>query len=87
MTIEPEAIQGVRVVALKSHPDERGRFLETFRQEWFPGRPVMVQGNRSDSKEGVLRGLHFHRKQADYWVAEQSARARRRDRGAGLQPC
>jgi dTDP-4-dehydrorhamnose 3,5-epimerase len=27
----------------------------------------MVQGNCSLSKMGVLRGLHFHRKQADFW--------------------
>jgi dTDP-4-dehydrorhamnose 3,5-epimerase len=28
----------------------------------------MVQGNRSDSAAGTIRGLHFHRKQADYWL-------------------
>jgi dTDP-4-dehydrorhamnose 3,5-epimerase len=28
----------------------------------------MVQANLSVSKKGVLRGLHFHRLQADYWV-------------------
>src|SRR5687768_16341454 len=27
----------------------------------------MIQGNRSDSGRGVLRGLHYHRRQADYW--------------------
>lgn len=27
----------------------------------------MVQANRSDSKAGVLRGLHYHVRQADYW--------------------
>jgi dTDP-4-dehydrorhamnose 3,5-epimerase len=27
----------------------------------------MVQGNLSRSSRDVLRGLHFHRKQADYW--------------------
>ena len=67
MTAEAEQIPGVKVVALTSHKDRRGRFLETYRQEWFPGRPPMVQSNRSDSAAGVLRGLHFHRKQADYW--------------------
>ncbi|RMG06659.1 MAG: dTDP-4-keto-6-deoxy-D-glucose epimerase [Planctomycetota bacterium] len=58
---------GVRRVALTAHRDERGAFLETFRQEWFPGRPPMVQANRSESRAGVLRGLHFHLRQADYW--------------------
>ena len=27
----------------------------------------MVQSNLSRSRAGVLRGLHFHRDQADYW--------------------
>lgn len=27
----------------------------------------MVQGVRSDSRRGVVRALHYHRKQADYW--------------------
>jgi dTDP-4-dehydrorhamnose 3,5-epimerase len=62
-------IPGVVLVHLSAHADERGRFVETFRQEWFPDTPPMVQGNRSDSKAGVLRGLHFHLKQADYWYA------------------
>ncbi len=67
-TVTAESLPGVRVVPLRSHPDQRGRFVETFRQEWFPGLPPMVQGNCSESYAGVLRGLHFHRKQADYWV-------------------
>ncbi len=28
----------------------------------------MVQANLSVSHAGVLRGIHFHRSQADYWV-------------------
>lgn len=60
-------IPGVIVRELVQHGDERGFFCESFRQEWFPGRKAMVQGNRSDSQKGVLRGLHFHRNQADYW--------------------
>lgn len=55
------------VVRLDAHADDRGRLLETFRQEWFPGTPPMVQGIRSESRRGVVRGLHFHRHQADYW--------------------
>lgn len=52
---------------LTVHGDDRGRFVETFRQEWFEGLPQMIQGNRSDSVRGVLRGLHYHHNQADYW--------------------
>jgi len=64
---ESERIRGVYVARLQSHPDERGRFLETFRRTWVPGSREMVQGNRSDSQPGVLRGIHYHLFQADYW--------------------
>ena len=62
-----QVIAGVVVVSLTEHGDERGRFVETFRQEWLGDARPMVQGNRSDSVRGVLRGLHYHRRQADYW--------------------
>lgn len=65
---ESEHIEGVYIVELKPYVDERGRFLETFRKEWFPQRAWdVVQANRSDSRAGVLRGLHYHFKQVDYW--------------------
>jgi dTDP-4-dehydrorhamnose 3,5-epimerase len=31
-------------------------------------RPRFVQANLSTSAAGVLRGLHYHRRQLDYWV-------------------
>lgn len=65
---ESDLIEGVFFVALKPFEDERGRFLETFRREWFPQRTWnVVQGNASYSQAGVLRGLHFHHRQVDYW--------------------
>lgn len=65
-----EVISGVKFVHLKAFGDERGRFLETFRREWFPERTwENFQANRSDSKAGVLRGLHYHFHQIDYWYA------------------
>ncbi len=64
---ESERIAGVRIVSLQSFADARGRFCETWRAEWFPGAAPMIQGNRSDSVAGVLRGLHYHLRQADYW--------------------
>lgn len=67
VSIDPSEIPGVSVRPLTIHQDERGCFVETYREEWFPGRPHMVQGNRADSVAHVLRGLHFHRHQADYW--------------------
>lgn len=66
------AIRDVYVVELEPYSDRRGRFLETFRKEWFPQRSWdIVQTNRSDSKAGVLRGLHYHFHQVDYWYVVQ----------------
>lgn len=63
-----ESIDGVYIVPIRTFSDERGRFMETFRREWFPGLNWdRIQNNRSDSKAGVLRGLHYHFKQIDYW--------------------
>ena len=65
---ESNLIKDVQIVTLKPFGDERGRFMETFRKAWFPQRSwEIVQTNRSDSKAGVLRGLHYHFKQIDYW--------------------
>ena len=61
-------IEGVRLIPLTSHPDNRGSFTEDYRREWLPEMREMVQGNISISKANVLRGLHFHRKQADWWT-------------------
>ncbi len=60
-------IQGIVVVRLAAFGDARGQFFETYRRSWIPEAREMIQGNRSDSKAGVLRGLHYHRKQADFW--------------------
>jgi dTDP-4-dehydrorhamnose 3,5-epimerase len=79
-----EAIQGVQVVELVARSDERGQFLETFRKEWFPQRAwEHVQTNRSDSRRGVLRGLHYHHRQVDYWYV---ARGQIRVGFADLRP-
>lgn len=66
--VESSIIAGVKFAHLRAFGDERGRFLETFRKNWFPERTwEIVQTNRSDSIAGVLRGLHYHFKQVDYW--------------------
>ncbi len=63
-----EPIADVKIVELLARKDERGQFIETFRKEWFPERGwERMQTNRSDSKAGVLRGLHYHHRQVDYW--------------------
>lgn len=56
------------MVRLRPFADDRGRFVEIFRKEWFPQRTWdIVQSNRSESAAGVLRGLHYHHHQVDYW--------------------
>ena len=65
---ESDRIRGVYVVPLQSFADDRGYFFESFRKSWVPGVAEMIQGNVSFSKAGVLRGMHYHLKQADFWL-------------------
>jgi len=60
-------IDGVLLFQLTSHPDDRGSLTDDYRREWISGGREMVQGNISKSRANVLRGLHFHRQQADWW--------------------
>ena len=71
-----DKINGVQIAHLVAYPDSRGRFIETFRKEWFPQREFgKVQMNASYSSEGIVRGLHYHHRQVDYWyVASGSIR-------------
>jgi dTDP-4-dehydrorhamnose 3,5-epimerase len=65
---DSERIAGVRIVTFQKFADDRGYFYETYRSSWLPDARPMVQGNTSHSKAGVLRGLHYHFKQADLWT-------------------
>jgi dTDP-4-dehydrorhamnose 3,5-epimerase len=70
--IESDVIAGVKLAKLKIWADDRGGFLETFRKEWFPERNWdIIQTNCSYSQANVLRGLHYHLRQVDYWFAPQ----------------
>jgi dTDP-4-dehydrorhamnose 3,5-epimerase len=60
-------IAGVVFIPLVPHHDERGSLTEVFRGAWVPWSNETLQANLSISRPGVLRGLHFHRQQADYW--------------------
>jgi dTDP-4-dehydrorhamnose 3,5-epimerase len=74
------AIPGVRLGSVVRHADSRGSFRELWRESAFPAltpeetgapqgtAPRFVQANLSTSAAGVLRGLHYHRRQLDYWV-------------------
>ena len=65
--VASETIQGVFRIPLRSFGDDRGYFYESYRSTWIPEAREMVQGNCSFSRAGVLRGLHYHHKQADLW--------------------
>jgi dTDP-4-dehydrorhamnose 3,5-epimerase len=72
--IESPVISGVRFVRFQQKGDERGSFMETFRKAWFPERSwQIIQANLSWSRASVLRGLHYHHHQADYWYVPQGA--------------
>lgn len=61
---EPCAIPDVILVKPRVFGDQRGFFLETYKQAAFQaqGMPLaFVQTNHSRSEAGVLRGLHYQR--------------------------
>lgn len=63
MEFIPQSIQDVLLIKPKLFGDDRGYFVETFRQDKFEqavGHKVnFIQDNESKSTKGVLRGLHF----------------------------
>ena len=74
------ALAGVRYGAIVRHGDNRGALRELWRASAFPAltpadtgaapgsEPRFVQANLSTSVAGVLRGLHYHRRQLDNWI-------------------
>lgn len=58
-------IPGVALQPIEPISDERGRFAEIYRAS--PDGARFVQANHSRSAAGVVRGLHYHRAQADLW--------------------
>ena len=62
-----EIINGVVIAKPQTFQDDRGFFVETWRQEWVPESKPMIQSNRADRAKGTLVGLHYHLNQSDYW--------------------
>jgi dTDP-4-dehydrorhamnose 3,5-epimerase len=55
-------LAGVVIVELQVFADERGFFMETFHRPKFAAAGIdleFVQDNHSQSRRGVLRGLHY----------------------------
>lgn len=62
MRVIDTKIPDVKLLEPKVFGDERGFFMETFRDEWFKQNVAdrtFVQENHSKSVKGVLRGLHY----------------------------
>jgi len=63
MKFIPQSIPEVVLIEPQVYGDERGYFVETFRQDLFEQtigyKILFVQDNESKSTKGVLRGLHF----------------------------
>ena len=62
MNILPTALPDVKLLEPQVFGDERGFFMETFRDQWFREQVCnrgFVQENHSKSAIGVLRGLHY----------------------------
>lgn len=62
MKIIDTKIPDVKLLEPQVFGDERGFFMETFRDEWFKenvANRTFVQENHSKSVKGVLRGLHY----------------------------
>ncbi len=60
--IQTLPIEGLLLIKPRILEDDRGLFLESFREEWFAAQseiPKFVQDNLSKSKKGVIRGLHY----------------------------
>lgn len=65
MNIHSTKIEGVQIIRPQVYGDERGFFVENFEKERYKevtGQNLdFVQDNVSQSKKGVLRGLHFQK--------------------------
>jgi dTDP-4-dehydrorhamnose 3,5-epimerase len=76
-------MEGIRRIPLRRFEDERGWFLEINKASWH--EKPMRQTNISFSRQGVIRGLHYHdRGQDDLFVCVQgTARVVALDRDTG----
>lgn len=62
------SIEDAILFEMRPHADGRGMFAEAFRRSWAErefGDDLQV--NLSRSHPGVIRGLHYHLRQTDYW--------------------
>lgn len=63
-TFNETQIKGVYIIDVKTYGDNRGYFMETYKESDFVNAGLdykFVQDNQSSSRKGVLRGLHFQK--------------------------
>ncbi len=63
-TFNETKIKGVYIIDVKTYGDNRGYFMETYKDSEFKAAGLdynFVQDNQSSSRKGVLRGLHFQK--------------------------
>lgn len=66
MKIINTSIPDVKIIEPKVFGDDRGFFLETFRDDWFKENVAdvtFIQDNHSKSSQGILRGMHYQLEQ------------------------
>ena len=56
-------IAGLKLIKPRIFRDERGYFLESFRQDFYQalGLPAFIQDNHAFSSKNTLRGMHFQK--------------------------
>lgn len=62
MKFTKQQIEGVWLIEPNVHTDQRGYFMESYKEELFKqyiGDIKFIQDNESKSMRGVLRGLHY----------------------------
>ena len=56
-------VDGVELIQLRRREDDRGWFMELMRESGLP--QSVKQSNLSFSRQGVIRGLHYHERGQD----------------------
>lgn len=63
-TFADTPLDGVKIITPRVFPDERGFFLETYKQTDFIAAGIddnFIQDNHSKSSNGVIRGMHYQK--------------------------
>ena len=61
---EDTPLSGVKIITPRLFPDDRGFFMETYKQTDFAAIGItdnFVQDNHSSSSKGVIRGMHYQK--------------------------